>query len=170
MSDIESSSSAESITTQTETEEEADFGVVGGPIEPYRFEPLAAAEEPEQAAAQDKDEEGLTPYELERRKKDLIPVHMWCKCGKCDDELLSDVREFRCRREIQSIMSKVSFEGLDVNCILDHPDFGSLTNETVLEQVCPLIKDKGEEATNFPPEGPEIKRMRFYVPLVTGFL
>ena len=42
-----------------------------------------------------------------REKKDLIPVHMWCKCGNCGEELLSDAREFRCCRE--SIMCKLKF-------------------------------------------------------------
>ena len=57
--------SARSVSGEVESEMEEDFGVVGGLIEPYRFEPVALVgyEEPEE----EEDEDGLTPAILEAR-------------------------------------------------------------------------------------------------------
>ena len=38
--------------------------------------------------------------------------------------------------------AKFTWEGMDVSCVLNHRDFGPLTNNTVLLQVGPLLKDK----------------------------
>ena len=45
-------------------------------------------------------------------------------------------------------MAKLTFEGIKGNCMLDHPDFDTLTNATALEQVCRLMK-----AYKFPTRG-----------------
>ena len=57
--------SARSVSGEVESEMAEDFGVVGGLIEPYGFEPVALVgyEEPEE----EEDEDGLTPAILEAR-------------------------------------------------------------------------------------------------------
>lgn len=76
-----------------------------------------------------------------------------CRCNNCDTELLSNALEFRCCKEVTAAMAKLTFEGIEGNCVLDHPDFDALTNATVLEQVCPLMKDKEGRAYKFPTRG-----------------
>lgn len=55
---------------------------------------------------------------------------------------LVGAREFRCCSEIIQARGKFMFEGLDADCILNHPDFAALTNRTVLHNVGPLLRDK----------------------------
>ena len=38
--------------------------------------------------------------------------------------------------------SKLAFDGVPAECITEHPDFEALTNEMVLQQVCPLLNDR----------------------------
>ena len=61
--------------------------------------------------------------------------------------------EFRCCKEVVEAVGKLTFEGIEGNCILDHPDFDALTNGTVLEQVCPLMKDRKGRSYKFPSRG-----------------
>lgn len=75
MSDTDDSSATGSVGVYSESEEE-DFGVAGGPVEPYRFEPLAD-EEAGHEASDEEDEDGLTPDILEARQEQLIPVNVW---------------------------------------------------------------------------------------------
>ncbi|PFX14836.1 Transposon TX1 uncharacterized 149 kDa protein [Stylophora pistillata] len=62
--DSDSNSSSRNVSEAGESENERDFGVVGGLVEPYRFEPEASEgyEEPDE-----EDEDGLTPAILESR-------------------------------------------------------------------------------------------------------
>ena len=76
-----------------------------------------------------------------------------CECRNCSTELLSNALEFRCCKEVAAAMAKLTFEGLEGSCILDHTDFDALTNVTVLEQVCPLLKDRKGRSYKFPSRG-----------------
>ena len=57
--DSDSNSSSRNVWEAGVSENEGDFGVVGGLVEPYRFEPVAPEgyEEPDE----EEDEDGLTP-------------------------------------------------------------------------------------------------------------
>ena len=71
----------------------------------------------------------------------------FCRC-ECNPLLL-----FRCCKEVAAAMAKLTFEGIDGSCVLDHTDFDALTNATVLEQVCPLLKDRKGCSYKFPSQG-----------------
>ena len=67
-----------------------------------------------------------------------------CKCGKCSDQNLLGSLEVRCCHEITEALGKLTFDGSieNISCVTLHEDFGALTNETVLSQVGPLLKDR----------------------------
>ena len=72
-----------------------------------------------------------------------------CNCGKCSDQNLLGLLEFRCCHEIIEALVKLTFGGSieKISCVTLHEDFSALTNETVLSQVGPLLKDrKGRSA------------------------
>ena len=73
--DSDSNTSSRSVSEEVEGEIEDDFGVVGGLVEPYRFEPIAPEdyEEPEE----EEDEDGLTPAILEARSENQIALDTW---------------------------------------------------------------------------------------------
>lgn len=73
--DSDSNTSSRSVSEEVESEIEDDFGVVGGLVEPYRFEPIAPEdyEEPEE----EEDEDGLTPAILEARSENQIALDTW---------------------------------------------------------------------------------------------
>ena len=73
--DSDSNSSSQSVSGELESENLEDFGVDGGPVEPYRFEPNAPEgyQEPEE----DEDEDGLTPAILEARSENQINLDAW---------------------------------------------------------------------------------------------
>ena len=73
--DSDSNTSSRSVSEEVESEIEDDFGVVGGLVEPYRFEPIAPEdyEEPEE----EDDEDGLTPAILEARSENQITLDTW---------------------------------------------------------------------------------------------
>ena len=73
--DSDSKTSSRSVSEEVESEIEDDFGVVGGLVEPYRFEPIAPEdyEEPEE----EEDEDGLTPAILEARSENQITLDTW---------------------------------------------------------------------------------------------
>lgn len=73
--DSDSNTSSRSVSEEVESEIEDDFGVVGGLMEPYRFEPIAPEdyEEPEE----EEDEDGLTPAILEARSENQITLDTW---------------------------------------------------------------------------------------------
>ena len=73
--DSDSNTSSRSVSGEVESEIEEDFGVVGGLVEPYRFEPVAPVgyEEPEE----EEDEDGLTPAILEARADNQITLDIW---------------------------------------------------------------------------------------------
>lgn len=73
--DSDSNTSSRSVSEEVEGEIEDDFGVVGGLVEPYRFEPIAPEdyEEPEE----EEDEDGLTPAILEARSENQITLDTW---------------------------------------------------------------------------------------------
>ena len=73
--DSDSNTSSRSVSEEVESEIEDDFGVVGGLVEPYRFEPIAPEdyEEPEE----EEDEDGLTPAILEARPENQITLDTW---------------------------------------------------------------------------------------------
>ena len=73
--DSDFNSSSQSVFAELENENVEDFGVVGGPVEPYRFEPIAPEgyQEPEE----DEDEDGLNPAILEARSENQITLDSW---------------------------------------------------------------------------------------------
>ena len=73
--DSDSNSSSRNVSGELESENLEDFGVVGGPVEPYRFEPIAPEgyQEPEE----DEDEDGITPAILEARSENQINLDAW---------------------------------------------------------------------------------------------
>ena len=73
--DSDSNTSSRSVSEEVESEIEDDFGVVGGLVEPYPFEPIAPEdyEEPEE----EEDEDGLTPAILEARSENQITLDTW---------------------------------------------------------------------------------------------
>ena len=73
--DSDSNTSSRSVSEEVESEIEDDFGVVGGLVEPYRFEPIAPEdyEEPEE----EEDEDGLTPAILGARSENQITLDTW---------------------------------------------------------------------------------------------
>lgn len=73
MSDSEYSTTV-SCDSKSETDSVEDFGVVGQPIEPYQFEPLAEdGDQPDE----DEDHDGLTPATLEARFQNQVAVNVW---------------------------------------------------------------------------------------------
>ena len=74
----------------------------------------------------------------------MFDIEFRRSCGKCCDENLVGAREFRCCREIGEAMEKLTFDGSieRISCVTLHEDFAALTNETVLVQVGPLLRDK----------------------------
>ncbi|XP_044176642.1 uncharacterized protein LOC122959384 [Acropora millepora] len=140
---------ANNASEATESDNEVDFGAVGGPVGPK-------APEDYQEPDEEDDEDGLTPAILEARSENQITVDMWCKCGYCKTERLSNALEFRCCNEVKAAkaaIAKLTFEGIKGNCILQHTDFDALTNASVLEQVCPLMKDRKGRSYKFPSRG-----------------
>ena len=75
-----------------------------------------------------------------------LPGQIWCcsrcSCGNCADEELLSVREYRCCKEILEASGKFTWIGENAQCILKHPDFKAMTNETVLREVGPLLRNK----------------------------
>ena len=69
--DSDSNSSSRNVSEAGESENEEHFGVVGGLVEPYLFEPETpdGYEEPDE-----EDEDGLTPAILESRSENQITV------------------------------------------------------------------------------------------------
>ena len=65
--DSDSSASSRSVSEAMESDNEEDFGAVGGLVEPYRFE-LEAPEDYQERDEED-DEDGLTPAILEARSE-----------------------------------------------------------------------------------------------------
>ena len=61
--------------------------------------------------------------------------------------------EFRCCNEVKAAIAKLTLEGIEGNCMLEYTDFVALTNASVLEQVCPLIKDREGGSYKFPSRG-----------------
>jgi hypothetical protein len=61
---------------------------------------------------------------------------------RCADQELVSAREFRCCKEIVEASGKFTWIDKDVECILAHPDFNGMTNETVLRKVGPLLRNK----------------------------
>ena len=59
----------------TESDNEVDFGAVGRPVEPYRFEPEAP--EDYQEPDEEDGEDGLTLVILEARSENQITIDMW---------------------------------------------------------------------------------------------
>ena len=65
--DSDSNTSIRSVSGEVESEMEEDFGVVGGLVEPYRFEPVAPLGY----------EDSLTPAILEARSDNQITLDIW---------------------------------------------------------------------------------------------
>lgn len=53
------------------------------------------------------------------------------------------------------------FEGVAAACITGHPHFNALTNPSVLEQVCPLLKDKRGRSYKFPSNGTQTAKNEY---------
>ena len=72
-------------------------------------------------------------------------VHFRCECGKCSTEKLVSAREFRCCWEVDPAVGKLTFNGRmsRLRCITLHEDYIALTHKIVLDQVGPLLKDRG---------------------------
>lgn len=67
-----------------------------------------------------------------------------CKCGNCHVELLANVREYRCCREVLPAVGRLIFDGSieRIHCVTDHEEYIPLTHVAVLKQAGPLLKDK----------------------------
>ena len=72
--DSDSNISSKSVSGEIESKNEEDFGVVGGLVEPYRFEPVAPEgyEEPDE-----EDDDGLTLAILEARADNQTTLDTW---------------------------------------------------------------------------------------------
>ena len=73
--DSDSNTSSRNVSEEVESEIEDDFGVVGGLVEPYCFEPIALEHYQEPEEEEDKD--GLTPAILEARSENQITLNTW---------------------------------------------------------------------------------------------
>ena len=73
--DSDSNISSKSVSGEIASENEEDFGVVGGLVEPYRFKPVApdGYEEPDE----EDDDDGLTPAILEARADNQTTLDTW---------------------------------------------------------------------------------------------
>ena len=105
--------------------------------------------------------------------KNIIGVLLFdrCKCGKCQTGLLCAARDYRCCQEFRQAIGRLGFEGLNVQCITDHNDYDAMTNQTVLFNVGPLIKDANGKRYRRPPLGQAanecvvkllVAKLRFY--------
>ena len=86
-----------------------------------------------------------------------------CECGNCSTELLSNALEFRCCKEVAAAMAKLTFEGLEGSCVLDHTDFDALTNATLLSKFALFWRTERVAATNFLAEELKMLRMSKYL-------
>ena len=73
--DSDSNTSSRSVSGEMESEREEDFGVVGGLVEPYLFEPVTPVGYEESEEEVDKD--GLTHAMLEARSDNQITIDIW---------------------------------------------------------------------------------------------
>lgn len=73
--DSDSNTSSRSVSGEMESEREEDYGVVGGLVEPYLFEPVTPVGYEESEEEVDKD--GLTPAMLEARSDNQITIDIW---------------------------------------------------------------------------------------------
>ena len=67
-----------------------------------------------------------------------------CRCGHCNSVTLVGSLEYRCCREVTSSTAKMLFDGSieNIECIIQHEDYGAITNRAVLTQVAPLLRKK----------------------------
>ncbi len=149
-SDSESTANSSSEESQAAgSSSEHEITAIASVFQPYQDEPLAQAmavghDNAERAhrGDEERDPDLLSPATLEERFEGRSTVERWCKCRLCNDSKLFGAREYRCCREVAEAYGKVVFEGLDLDCVVQHEDFKALTNKTVLLQVGPLLKDK----------------------------
>lgn len=71
-----------------------------------------------------------------------------CSCKQCSDAVLVSAREYRCCREVDCARGKLTFDGSieRISCVTGHEDNLALTNQTVLNLVAPLLRDKNGRA------------------------
>jgi len=67
-----------------------------------------------------------------------------CSCECCQTDTLFGSIEFRCCREVTSTSAKMVFDGSieHIKCVTQHEDYGAITNQAVLIQVAPLLRNK----------------------------
>ncbi len=140
-------SSEESQSSNSSSEHE--ITAIASVFQPYQDEPLAQAvevghdaEHENRGGDENRDPDLLSLATLEERFEGRSRVETWCKCSHCNETKLFGAREYRCCREVAEAYGKVVFEGLDLDCVVQHEDFKALTNKTALLQVGPLLKDK----------------------------
>ena len=71
-----------------------------------------------------------------------------CSCKQCSDAVLVSAREYRCCRDVDCARGKLTFDGSieRISCVTEHEDYLAPTNETVLNQVAPLLRNKNGKA------------------------
>ena len=141
-------------------------------FEPYQCEPLASTENSETSDEEEDEDYILPSVLEKRFEKNISMGNWWvlklilveftfvstrnfpdicniyiehccrCSCGNCADQNLISAREYRCCKEIVEASGKFTWIGKDAECILNHPDFNAMTNETVLREVGPFLKNK----------------------------
>ena len=82
-----------------------------------------------------------------------------CSCNRCNNELLESAREFSCCREVLPAVGKLNFEGIEARCVTEHPDFATLTNNTVLVRSDPFCEERQEGGTTILQPVPRMLKM-----------
>ena len=67
-----------------------------------------------------------------------------CKCEHCRSQNLVGALEYRCCREVLHASGKMVFDGSieHIKCITEHEDYNAMSNNAVLLQVAPLLRNK----------------------------
>ncbi|CAH3145123.1 unnamed protein product [Porites lobata] len=105
-------------------------------LEPYADEPLADEEWLENYRREQAENAELEK-ELTKRLNNSVRVADWCTCGKCERDLLTNISECYCCKElegcVESLTSEIVLEdleeGQELCCVTEHPGFSPVCLE-----------------------------------------
>ncbi|XP_015766905.1 PREDICTED: uncharacterized protein LOC107345686 [Acropora digitifera] len=111
----------ESASTGTETQNY---------MEPYAEEPLADEEWLQNYRNEQEEKEDLEE-ELKLRLDNFVPVSDWCSCLQCCRDLLRNINECYCCKELEGCVEAITCdlvredlgEGEELKCVTEHPGF-----------------------------------------------